>query len=129
MRIGIEAVDFTDLHFRSIASLFPTEQDVVITFSHSGSTRDVVEATATAKRQGAKVAIITNRRRSPLAKHADLILLTAADETPFGSGGVPTVIAQLSVVDALFVGLSLVDYRRSIGWLQKSAASVQGTKY
>ena len=128
MRIGIDSAVYTDVHLRASAPLFLGSSDVVIVFSHSGSTADVVVAAAMAKRQQALVVVVSNRRQSPLARHADILLLTAADETPFGSGGVPTIIAQLSIVDALFVGLALADYDLSVQWLEKTAASVQRTK-
>lgn len=129
LRIGIESSPFVDVHLRASAAALLGRSDMVIAFSHSGSTRDVVDAVAVAKKAGAWVVGVTNHRQSPLARHAHAVVVTAAEETPFGSGGIPSVIAQLSVVDALFVGLCLKDYDRALRWLEKTAEGVRPTKY
>lgn len=129
LRIGIESSPLVDLHLRASAAALLARGDVVIAFSHSGSTRDVVDVVAAAKKAGAWVVAVTNHRQSPLARHADVVLVTAAEETPFGSGGIPSVIAQLSVIDALFVGLCLADYDRALQWIEKTAEGVRPTKY
>jgi DNA-binding MurR/RpiR family transcriptional regulator len=72
---------------------------------------------------------VTNRVRSPMAKLADIVLRTASEETPFGSGGVPSMIAQLSVVDALFVGVSLAMYDRAIDFIERTGETVKNKKY
>lgn len=129
LRIGIESSPFVDVHLRASAPALLGSGDVVIAFSHSGSTRDVVDAVAAARAAGAWIVAVTNHAHSPLARHADVVLVTAGEETPFGSGGIPSVIAQLSVVDALFVGLSLATYDRALRFIEKTAEGVKSTKY
>ncbi|WP_324669511.1 MurR/RpiR family transcriptional regulator [Geochorda subterranea] len=129
MRIGIESMPYTDVHWRASGAALLGPDDLAIVFSHSGSTKDVVDAAALAKRRGATVAAITNRRQSPLARYADILLVTAAEETPFGSGGIPSIIAQLSIIDALFVGLCLADYDKALEWLERTAEGVRPLKY
>ena len=129
VRVGIRASFFADPHMQAISTALIGREDVAIGFSHSGSTKDVVDALALAKAQGACIICITNRSRSPAAKLADILLLTAAEETPFGSGGMPSMMAQLSIVDALFVGVALKIYDRAIQFIEQTGEAVKGKKY
>jgi len=129
VRVGIPANFFADPHMQAISTVLIGKEDVAIGFSHSGSTKDVVDALSLAKAQGARIICITNRSRSPAAKLADILLLTASEETPFGSGGMPSMMAQLSVVDALFVGVALKIYDRAIQFIERTGEAVKGKKY
>jgi len=129
LRVGIHANFYADAHMQAISTALITEDDVVIGFSHSGSTKDVVDVLRLAKERGACIVCITNRARSPMAKLADVVLRTASEETPFGSGGMPSMMAQLSVVDALFVGVSLSMYDRAIEFIERTGETVKDKKY
>lgn len=129
IRVGIPANFFADPHMQAISTVLMGDKDVAIGFSHSGSTKDVVDALSLAKAQGARVICITNRSRSPAAKLADILLLTASEETPFGSGGMPSMMAQLSIVDALFVGVALKIYDRAVRFIERTGEAVKGKKY
>ncbi|MEW6227772.1 MAG: MurR/RpiR family transcriptional regulator [Bacillota bacterium] len=129
LRVGIPANFCADPHMQAISTVLIGGDDVAIGFSHSGSTKDVVDALSLAKAQGARLVCITNRSRSPVAKLADILLLTASEETPFGSGGMPSVMAQLSVVDALFVGVALKIYDRALQFIERTGEAVKGKKY
>ena len=129
IRVGIPANFFADPHMQAISTVLMGDEDVAIGFSHSGSTKDVVDALSLAKAQGARVICITNRSRSPAAKLADILLLTASEETPFGSGGMPSMMAQLSIVDALFVGVALKIYDRAVRFIERTGEAVKGKKY
>ena len=50
---------------------------------------------------------ITAYARSPIAKVADIKLITASNETPLGSGSLRSKIAQLHILDLLFTGVAL----------------------
>lgn len=129
LRVGIHANFYADMHMQAMSTALIGSDDVVIGFSHSGSTKDVVDIIDLAKARGARVICITNRVRSPLAKLADIMLRTASEETPFGSGGMPSMMAQLSVVDALFVGVSLAIYDQAIEFIERTGETVKNRKY
>src|SRR6266511_326852 len=60
---------------------------------------------------------ITNYPRSPVAQTAQLLLTTAARETAYRSGAMASRIAQLMVVDCLFIGVAqqvLPDARKAL---------------
>ena len=128
LRVGIHANFYADVHMQAISTALITSEDVVIGFSHSGSTRDVVDVLSLAKERGAFVVCITNRSRSPISKVSDVTLRTASEETPFGSGGMPSMMSQLSVVDALFVGVSLAMYEKAIEYIELTGETVKNKK-
>lgn len=129
LRVGVHANFYVDPHMQAISTALITEKDAAIGFSHSGSTKDVVDVLTLARSRGACVICIVNRARSPVGKLADILLRTASEETPFGSGGMPSMMAQLSVVDALFVGISLRIYDRAISFIERTGETVKNKKY
>ncbi|WP_344820807.1 SIS domain-containing protein [Nonomuraea africana] len=73
--------------------------------SHSGTTAEVVEPLTIAKERGATTIAVTNFPRSPLAEVADIVLTTAARDTPFRAGGVAARHTQMLVLDCLYIGV------------------------
>ena len=129
VRVGISTHFFADAHMQAMSTALIGNEDVAIGFSHSGSTKDIVDSLSLAKAQDAFIICITNRSRSPAAKLADIVLLTASEETPFGSGGMPSIMAQLSVVDALFVGVAVTIYDHAIQFIERTGEAVKHKKY
>ncbi len=109
-RIGLMAFVWTDPHAALTAAALLTPADVALGISHSGSTQDTVEPLQLAVECGAKTIAITNFSGSKLAVAADEVLSTAVRETPFRSGATASRIAQLAVVDFLFVGVAQRSY-------------------
>ncbi len=86
---------YGDAHLQAMAAVSLTKSDVAIGISHSGSTKDVVDALSSAHKSGAITIAITNFSPSPLTKAADIVLLTAAPESAFGGEVLTSRIAQL----------------------------------
>lgn len=105
-RIGRFAAAFSDAHLGVTSAALLTPADVAIAISHTGATTDTLDALLIARRGGAATVAIANSARSPLARAADHVLLTAAAETVFRSGATASRLAQLTVVDCVFVGLA-----------------------
>ena len=105
-RIGRVAFAWTDPHIALTSAALLTPGDVAVAISHSGATQDTVDALALAKQRGATTVALTNFPRSPLAELGDHVLTTAARETTFRSGATASRLAQLTVVDCVFVGVA-----------------------
>jgi RpiR family carbohydrate utilization transcriptional regulator len=120
LRIGIDSRVSVDSHQQAITASLCTAKSTVLTISHSGSTLETLEATRLAKGAGATTIVITNYGRSPILKHADIVLNTLAKETRFRSEAMTSRIAQLAIVDALIAGLALVDYTRSVNTIKRT---------
>lgn len=111
-----------DLQQSSAAVLDPGA--VAIGISHSGQTRATNTALELARRRGAITAAITNYPDAPIGKVADLVLATTARETKFRAGAMASRIAQLTIVDFLFVRVAQRSYDKSQEAIRLTADAV-----
>lgn len=107
LRSGLLSSCYTDPHLQIISASQLTEKDVVICISHSGSSRDIIEALEVAKENGATTIVITNYGSSPLKNLADITLFTVSTETEFRTEALASRLAQLNIIDALYVNVSV----------------------
>lgn len=85
--------------------------DLVVAISYSGITSDPVLLLQEAKARGAATICITGNSRSPLAKLADVVLVSVSHEQ--GSEPMAAQIAQLTLVDALYVAIAARNAQRA----------------
>jgi DNA-binding MurR/RpiR family transcriptional regulator len=105
-RIGRISFAWSDTHIMLTSAAVLSPGDVAIGISHTGATTDTVEALRVAREHGAITVALTNFPRSPVTEVADHVLTTAARETTFRSGATASRIAQLTVIDCLFIGVA-----------------------
>lgn len=127
-RIGRIAFSFFDSHAALVSAALLKKGDVAIGISHSGMTIDTIDALSLARSRGAITVAITNSPRSPISAVADHILTTAARETTFRSGATASRLAQLTIVDCLFVGVAQQTYAESTEALRATYEAVQGRR-
>jgi DNA-binding MurR/RpiR family transcriptional regulator/CubicO group peptidase (beta-lactamase class C family) len=127
-RIGLLSSVWPDPHAALTSAALLGPPDVAIAISHTGTTIDTIEALRVAQGRGATTIAITNFGDSPLAGQAHHVLTTAARETTFRSGAMASRIAQLAVVDCLFVGVAQRSYERTMLALERTFAAVQGRR-
>ncbi|NMB21142.1 MAG: MurR/RpiR family transcriptional regulator [Firmicutes bacterium] len=120
-RIGRWASAFADTHMQISRAVLLQPGDVAIGLTHSGETREIVEALETAKARGATTIAITNHSTSRAAQVADLLLLTCSRGDLFTKEGISSRIAQLATIDTLFVAVALADFKRSQEVLDKTS--------
>ena len=100
---------------------YARENGVLILFSNSGETSTTVELARLAKLEHITVAAVTSFPDSPLAKQADLKLITpCSDEPAIRFGVLSARTAQFAVVDALTMLYSLRDRSRSLDFIAKA---------
>ncbi|MGV9247718.1 MurR/RpiR family transcriptional regulator [Streptomyces sp. NPDC003710] len=124
-RIGHMAFIWTDRHAALTAAALLGPGDVALAISHSGETEDTLEPLQAAAERGATTIALTNVPRSTLAESADLVLTTCARETPFRSGATVSRIAQLALVDCLFVGVAQRSFDETTAALEKTYGAIQ----
>jgi DNA-binding MurR/RpiR family transcriptional regulator len=127
-RIGLLAFAWPDPHAALTSAALLDADCVAIGISHTGSTIDTVDALRAARESGARTVAITNFVPSPLAECADLVLTTAARETTFRSGAMASRIAQLAVIDCLFVGVAQRSYDRTMTALNRTYRAVRSRR-
>ncbi len=91
-----------DSHLQAINIALMEERDVVLYFSYSGSTREVVENLKLVRERRGKSILITRFPKSPGAAYADVVLQCGSREGPVQGGSVAARIAQLYLIDVLF---------------------------
>ncbi|WP_029073843.1 MurR/RpiR family transcriptional regulator [Kaistia adipata] len=124
LRIGVRASVFDDAHMMLMSASLLGPGDVAIGFSHSGNTTAVVEAIERAGRNGARTLAITNYGRSPLARQAEIVLCSTAQGSPLMGENAAARIAQLNILDAIFVAVAQRDYARAERNLEKTMHAV-----
>jgi DNA-binding MurR/RpiR family transcriptional regulator len=124
-RIGRTAFSWADVHTALASAALLGRGDVAIGISHTGTTSDVVEILEVARGRGATTVALTNFPRSPITDVADHVLTTAARETTYRSGAMASRLAQLTVVDCLFVGVAARNRAKARRALEVTAEAVQ----
>ncbi|MBP2240494.1 DNA-binding MurR/RpiR family transcriptional regulator [Cytobacillus eiseniae] len=107
IRSGMNTNCYTDSHLQIMSASQLTENDVAVGISHSGRSRDIIEALEVAKSNGATTIGITHYATTPLSKIADITLFTVSEETEFRSEALASRLAQLSIIDALHVNVNV----------------------
>ena len=127
-RIGKPAFAWPDPHMAISSAALRGAGDVAIGLSHTGTTVDTIDALREAGSCGAVTVAVTNFPWSPITESADYVLLTAARETAFRSGAMTSRIAQLTVVDCLFVTLAQQDLPATRTALERTFAAAQAKR-
>ena len=107
LRMGVRALPLTDAQMQALSAALLTPADVAIGISHSGTAADVRHALAAAKQAGARTIAMTNHPASPIARLADISLCTAAQEATGRNYPLGARVAQLGLIDVLYMCLSL----------------------
>lgn len=107
---------------------FACPHDVALGISHTGVTRDTIDALAEALAHGATTIALTNFAQSPIARVANHMLTTAARETTFRYGAMASRLAQLTVVDCLFVGAAQRTYADTLAALEATREAVRARR-
>ncbi len=124
-RIGIKSTAYDDAHIMLMSAAVLSDDDVVIAISHSGATRAVNDPVRLAGRNGAKVIAITNYAESPIAKSAHVVLNSTSQGSHLLGENAASRIAQLNILDALFVAIAKKDLKRAEKNLMKTQHAVQ----
>lgn len=128
-RIGHAAFACPGAHEALTSAALLGYGDVAIGVSHTGATYDTIEPLIEASRRGALTVAITNFPRSPITEVVDLVLLTAAREMTFRSGAMASRLAQLTVVDCLFLGVAQRHYGETLEALERTYDAVRGRRH
>jgi DNA-binding MurR/RpiR family transcriptional regulator len=104
--LGLAAMSPVDIHAQHVAARLLRPQDVCLTVSHTGSTRETVAVTASAREAGATTIAVTSFGKSPLTEVADLVLVAGGPELSYRLEAMSSRIAHLTLLDALYVALA-----------------------
>jgi DNA-binding MurR/RpiR family transcriptional regulator len=127
-RINLWCDAYSDFHAQLTSAVSLTDQDVAFGISYSGQTEDVIQSLTEAKQQGATIITLTKFGSSPVSDLADIRLHTSSVEKSIRSGAMASRIAQLNVIDILFI--TMISRRQAdvIPVLEKTRLAVSRTK-
>jgi DNA-binding MurR/RpiR family transcriptional regulator len=112
-RIGCAVRGWTEVHAATTSAALLTPADVAIGISHSGATRETIEPFELAKERGATTVALTADPRSPLARTADIRLISSSSETSFRTGSIGGRHSVLVLIDCLYVRVAQLSYQRA----------------
>lgn len=121
LRINKKATAFPDLHMAATLVANADENDVVVGISFSGATFEVAKILELANKKGAHTISLTKYGSSIVTEQADIRLYTSATREPtFRSGATSSRIAQLHVMDILFMSVASQAYDQTVQHLDET---------
>lgn len=122
--LGLDCRFTADAYLQQVGAGHLGEHDVAIAFSHSGSSTDTVKALRTAKTAGAHTLAVTSTAGTPLAS-ADVTLITGTDAHEIYGNAIFSRVADVAMVDMLYMGVILSDYGRFSAALDASGRMIR----
>lgn len=129
MYLGLDCRLNTDAYLQQIGAGHLRQEDVAIAFSHSGSSADTVKALRLARSAGAHTIAVTNHIGSPLAGSADVTLVTGSGAHTIYGNAIFSRVANVALVDMLYMGVILSDYGRFSTALDQSGRMIADREY
>jgi RpiR family transcriptional regulator, carbohydrate utilization regulator len=126
-RLGFPSVAYSDAHVHGMAATMLRPGDVVMAFSASGRTVDLISSVDLARESGADVIGIT-ALGAPLAARCTVALELLVDEDTDIYTPMTTRLAQLTVVDTLVVGVALRQGPELLTRLQRAKDSLRSKR-
>jgi len=121
LRIDKKATAFPDFHMAATLVANAKKNDVVVGISFSGKTFEVAKILELANKKGAHTISLTKYGSSLVTEQADIKLYTSATREPtFRSGATSSRIAQLHVIDILFMCVASQAYEETVKHLDET---------
>lgn len=124
-RIDRRVVYHKDFHDQLAATAHITAEDVALAVSYSGKTREVNTAMQYAKERGAVTVAVTQFRKSPLARYADILLYIPTTERELRLGAIASRNASLIVTDLLYMGIVKNNIKQTKEYLVQTKDIIQ----
>jgi DNA-binding MurR/RpiR family transcriptional regulator len=104
--IGIRGEAYPDIHLQHLQARLLGPGDVCVAVSHTGSTRETLEAVQAADGVGVTTVAITSFVRSPLTELVDHVIVAGTREVSFRFEAMASRLAHLALLDALLVSVA-----------------------
>ena len=123
-RLGVQCIAYGDPHMQAMSAALLGPEDMVVAISHTGSTKDIIESVNIARNAGARVIGILGREKSPLVRICDFVLPVYSQEVAIRLAPMASRIAQIALLDVLFVAVALRKIDTVRGLLEKAKRSL-----
>jgi DNA-binding MurR/RpiR family transcriptional regulator len=126
LRIKKYTTAFTDLHMLAVQIANHEENDVLVGISFSGETVEVQKAFRLAKENGVNTISITGFGSNSVSNLADIKLFNSPNrEAAFRSGATSSRMAQLHVIDILFMAVATQEYEHTIQYVDQTRTAIK----
>jgi DNA-binding MurR/RpiR family transcriptional regulator len=129
LRINKYCTAHLDSHLQMTVAANVSDADVAVAISWSGETRETFEAAKLAKNNGATLITITKYGKSRLSEIADIKLMLISPETSIRSGALSSRIAQMNMIDILYLCILSKDYYNLKRYLDQTRKNVKYQEY
>lgn len=103
-----------DSHMQAYTASLLQDGDVILYFSFSGATQQLLEIGALKQNTDAKLILVTRYPNAPGVEYADVTLLCGANESPRQQGSIAAKIGQLFIIDVLYNEFCARDFDATI---------------
>lgn len=126
LRINKVATAFTDMHLVATLIANADENDIVFAISFSGETPEVVNILKLAKERGVKTIGLTHYGQTTVSSLCDATLFTSySNEAPFRSAATSSRLAQLYMIDILFLGMASEQYEETVQYIDNTRSAIK----
>lgn len=127
-RIGVDCYADSDADVQIVNAGNMKEGDAAIAISHSGRTKQVVEAMRIAKERGAATICITKAGKSELTKYSDIVLYNVTTDSSVDKEVIARRVAEQAMLDAIYMGVLQKMETNSFERLQEVAQNLKVNK-
>lgn len=126
--LGKNVIFETDQHIQLTNASTAGEGDVVFVISYSGQTLDIYQSILEFKEKGVKVITLTKFATNPIKDIGDISLSTIVEKSNLRSTSLSSRMAQLTVIDILYVKLIQMDRDKANKLIGDAVESVKKFK-
>jgi DNA-binding MurR/RpiR family transcriptional regulator len=127
-RLGLLCFTYSDPHEQIVSASLLNEGDIAFAISNSGKSSDTVKALEIAKQSGAATICITNHDDTPITNFSDIKLFTSTKDSEELSESLHARIAELSLLDALYVCIVSKMKKQALSNLHKTSQAIKNHK-
>lgn len=118
----------SDFHMQLMAITRMKKTDVAIIISHTGTDKNAIALAEAGQESDVKLIIITSSLKSPLAQYGEVVFQAVAEEMQFRAEALHALIAQLSLMDTLFMLTAIKTEDKDSVVLDKIRKTIQKTR-
>ena len=104
-RMGFDCYADSDADVQIVNACNVKKGDVAIAVSHSGKTKQVIDAMRIAKENGATTICFTKAGKPELTKYSDIVLYNVTTDTSVDKEVIARRVAEQAMLDAIYMGV------------------------
>ncbi|MGL5378437.1 MurR/RpiR family transcriptional regulator [Clostridium sp.] len=127
MRIGLNCNGLADGHTMIMLSSIMNKDDLVISISHTGDTKEIITASKLAKENNVTVIGITSNEKSELNEISDVVIPYTSNESLFETGSLSTKTAQMFLLDLIYTQVVKSRFSESVDKKLKTTRAIKSS--